>query len=80
MDHALGARLQCWIGKSGMTEVYHYGPHMEKQIREEDIIPVDGMWIHVCAADRNALMAVGKGEPCNYCGAREHEQTVQNPD
>ena len=30
------------------------------------------MWEHYCDEEKS-MMAVGKGEPCNWCGKEEHE-------
>lgn len=53
-------------------EVINYGKG--QQIRKADIIPVDGTWIHVCPQQQNALMGIGQGEECNWCGATEDSE------
>ena len=32
--------------------------------------PAYGMWSHVCPRERTRI-DIGKGEPCNWCGAEE---------
>ena len=61
--------------------VYHTFPNDDKQIwiegyeewldkREED----PEMWEHYCDEEKS-MMAVGKGEPCNWCGKEENESS-----
>ena len=33
---------------------------------------MDYMWQHYCKVEKS-LMGVGKGEPCNWCGAEEEK-------
>ena len=35
----------------------------------------DGLWDHYCPVEK-ALMGVGKGEPCNWCGAVEARKQI----
>ncbi len=33
---------------------------------------MDHMWQHYCKVEKS-LMGVGRGEPCNWCGAQEEK-------
>ena len=42
----------------------------KEQLRE---VADDGLWQHSCTVEM-AVMWVGKGEECNWCGARENDE------
>ena len=37
------------------------------------------MWNHYCPVEKS-LMAVGKGEECNWCGAKEKQDDTKEAD
>jgi hypothetical protein len=55
------------------TDVYVYHS-FEKDGRQQEL-PLSeepDMWLHHCTVERSD-MAIGKGEPCNWCGEEENE-------
>ena len=78
-DYDIVSNLSC---PNCDTYVYVYHA-FEKETNEKQLW-IDGykewldkkeepeMWEHYCDEEKS-MMAVGKGEPCNWCGKEEHE-------
>jgi|TARA_R100001460_G_scaffold2426_3_gene7905 DNA-directed RNA polymerase subunit RPC12/RpoP len=78
-DYDIVSNLSC---PNCDTHVYVYHA-FEKETNEKQLW-IDGykewldkkeepeMWEHYCDEEKS-MMAVGKGEPCNWCGKEEHE-------
>ena len=59
-----------------LVEVGQFDQNWERAFgKKEQIRGVahDGMWQHSCTVEM-AVMWVGKGEECNWCGARENDE------
>ena len=51
--------------------VYHTFPNDDDTNIQQDLFSPD-MWEHYCDEEKS-MMAVGKGEPCNWCGKEEND-------
>ena len=62
-DHAIVTNLSC-----PECDAFHlvYWGHKDEQEDEPE------MWEHYCEEEKTE-MAVGKGEPCNWCGKEEED-------
>ena len=62
-DHAIVTNLSC-----PECDAFHlvYWGHKDEQEDEPE------MWEHYCHEEKS-MMAVGKGEPCNWCGKEEKD-------
>ena len=67
-EHDIVTNLSC---PKCNTDVYVYHkfelPTMEKQ---RELFSEPEMWSHYCPEEESE-MEIGKGEPCNWCGAEE---------
>ena len=79
-DYDIVSNLSC---PNCDTYVYVYHAFEKEEIEKQ--LWIDGykewldkkekdpeMWEHYCDEEKS-MMAVGKGEPCNWCGKEEHE-------
>ena len=62
-DHAIVTNLSC--PNCGAFHLVYWGHKDEKEDEPE-------MWEHYCEEEKTE-MAVGKGEPCNWCGKKEED-------
>ena len=62
-DHAIVTNLSC--PNCGAFHLVYWG-HKDEQESEPE------MWEHYCEEEKTE-MAVGKGEPCNWCGKEEED-------
>ena len=62
-DHAIVTNLSC--PNCGAFHLVYWG-HKDEQEDEPE------MWEHYCEEEKTE-MAVGKGEPCNWCGKKEED-------
>ena len=79
-DYDIVSNLSC-----PNCDTYVYVYHAFEKEENEKQLWIDGykewldkkekdteMWEHYCDEEKS-MMAVGKGEPCNWCGKEEHE-------
>ena len=79
-DYDIVSNLSC-----PNCDTYVYVYHAFEKEENEKQLWIDGykewldkkekdpeMWAHYCDEEKS-MMAVGKGEPCNWCGKEEHE-------
>ena len=59
-----------------LVEVGQFESNWDKAFGKEDKmlreVNYDGMWQHSCTVEM-AVMWIGKGEECNWCGAKEED-------
>ena len=83
-EHAIVTNLSC--PECGAFHLVYWGHKGEEE--ESKQLWIDGykewldkkekdpeMWEHYCDEEKS-MMAVGKGEPCNWCGKEEHESNT----
>jgi len=79
-DHAIVTNLSCpnckafhlvyWGDKAEPEDKESWADGYEKWVNEKEKDPE--MWEHYCD-EEHSMMAVGKGEPCNWCGKEEKD-------
>ena len=58
------------FGKSP-TDMWAFPPETKGEMLRE--VNYDGMWQHSCTVEMG-VMWIGKGEECNWCGAKEGDE------
>ena len=78
-DHAIVTNLSCpdckafhlvYWGHKEEEDKESWADGYEKWVNEKEKDPE--MWEHYCD-EEHSMMAVGKGEPCNWCGKEEKD-------
>ena len=86
-EHAIVTNLSCpncgafhlvyWGHKEEEDDKEDWSEGYDKWLSEQQLELFDKepeMWEHYCDEEKS-MMAVGKGEPCNWCGKEENESS-----
>jgi len=74
-DHAIVTNLSC--SECDAFHLVYWGHKGEEEDKQQELFEESEMWNHYCPEEKSE-MAIGKGEPCNWCGKEEDESNTRH--